>query len=108
MAGWEIENMPTNMLLDLWIGISTRKREEINALNHAAALLHERDAAAGKKAKTYTAKAAYPYKFEDEDKPQISKETKELAQRLAESGDLPPACAADLLKMQIITPFLVS
>jgi hypothetical protein len=100
--------MPSYMLLDLWDGMTIRRMGEINAMNHSAAMLHEREVAAGKKAKTYTAKDSYPYRFDNSEKAQVSPETKELAQKLAEAGDLPPACVVDLLKWKIVTPFLVS
>jgi hypothetical protein len=100
--------MPSYMLLDLWDGFETRRMREINALNHASAMLHEREIAAGKKAKTYTAKGSYPYQFDDGEKAQVSVETKALAQKLAEAGDLPPACVVDLLKWKIVQPFLVT
>jgi hypothetical protein len=95
------------MVIGLWDGIAVRKMREVNALNHAAAMLHERELAISKKAKNYSAKGSYPYRLDDGDKAEISVEVKEIAQRLAESGELPPRCVVDLIKWKIITPFIV-
>jgi hypothetical protein len=95
------------MLIGLWDGIAVRKMREVNALNHAAAMLHERELAISKKAKNYSAKGSYPYRLDDGDKAEISTEVKAIAQGLAEAGDLPPKCVTDLLKWKIITPFVV-
>jgi hypothetical protein len=99
--------MPSYMLIGLWDGIASRKMREINHLNHASAMLHEREIAIAQKAKNYSAKGSYPFRLDGGDKAEVSTEVKAIAQEMAEAGELPPQCVTDLIKWKIVTPFLV-
>jgi hypothetical protein len=93
--------LPADVLVDFWLAINKRKAAEINALNHAGALLVSIKTADEKSTKLEFGKWL-PFDLGDKSTLSISKVIAAELIRLRDTGELPQAMLRDLYTNKLI------